>query len=182
MANEEKYRIEAPEEEEEHEEKTGLMRPLPTVEQPMYIGKDGRPQPIVKVLGVSMPEKRKDNLMMLLIPALIGLIDATVCSFVVTARFENSATFLFFIPIIIAVPIGLTASEAGNALISGLLGAVFFLVFFIVFLSSPGIILPELGVGNFLVSAFAFSIAFFILMVLATLLGSVIGIIIREFF
>ncbi|MFW9806199.1 MAG: hypothetical protein ACFFFK_05670 [Candidatus Thorarchaeota archaeon] len=182
MANEEKYRVESPEEEEDHEEKKGLFRPLPTREEPKYTDEDGRPQPIVKVLGVSMREKRKDLLMLFLIPALVGLIDTTLYSYVITATLDESAIFLFFIPVIVAIPIGLTSSEAGHSLIGGFLGAVFFLIFIITFLASPALLVPELGIGNFIVSGFAISIAYFILMTLATLLGSVIGTIIREFF
>ncbi|MFW9835836.1 MAG: hypothetical protein ACFFEK_17670 [Candidatus Thorarchaeota archaeon] len=182
MVDEEKYRVETPEEEEETEEKTGLFRPLPTREEPRFVDKDGRPQPIVKVLGVSMREKRKDLLMLFLIPALVGLIDTTIYSYVITATVESSSTYLFFIPVIVAIPIGLTSSEAGNALIGGFLGALFFLIFLITFLSSPAILVPELGIGNFILSGFAISIAYFILMTLATLLGSVIGTIVREFF
>ena len=70
MANEEKYRVETPEEDEEPEEKKGFLRPLPTREEPRYIKKEGRPEPIIKLLGVSMREKRKDLLLLFLIPAL----------------------------------------------------------------------------------------------------------------
>lgn len=182
MANEEKYRIETPEEEEEPEEKKGLLRPLPTREGPRYIDKDGRPQPVVRLLGVSMPERRKDLLMLVLIPALVGIIDTTIYSFVVTATWENSATYLFFIPIIVAIPIGLTSAEVGNALIGGFLGAVFFLIFFVTFLASPGIVVPEIGIASFIISGIALSMVYFILMTLATLVGTVIGILMREFF
>ncbi|MHA1963408.1 MAG: hypothetical protein ACXACG_06125 [Candidatus Thorarchaeota archaeon] len=182
MANEEKYRVETPEEEEEPEEKTGLLRPLPTREEPQYVDKDGRPQPIVRVFGVPMREKRKDLLMLLLIPALVAIIDTVIYSYVVTATWENSATFLFFIPVIVAIPIGLTSSEAGNALIGGFLGAVYFLLFFILFLASPGLLLPGLSVGDFVISALTLSVGYFILLILAMLLGTAIGIIMREFF
>ena len=181
MANEEKYRIETPEEEEESEQKKGLLRPLPTREKPQYVDKDGRPQPIVKLLGVPMREKRKDLLIMVLIPALVGLIDTMIYSFIITVRIESSATTLFFIPIFVAIPIGLTASEAGSALVGGVLSAVFFLIFLITFLVSPGL-LPEFNIGDFFPSAISLSIVYFILMTTATLLGTIIGTIMREFF
>ena len=182
MADEEKYRIETPEEE-EPEEKKGLLRPLPVKEKkPQYFDKHGRPQPVVRVLGIPMREKRKDLLMLLLIPALVALIDTMIYSFVVTATWENSSTFLFFIPIIVAIPIGLTSSEAGHALVGGFLGAVFFLIFFVTFLALPGILVPALGLASFLISGIALSIAYFFLMTLATLIGAVIGIVMREFF
>ena len=182
LANEEKYRIETPEEEEEVEEKTGLFRPLPVTKQPVYRDKDGRPQPIVRVFGLRMRERRKDLLMLLLIPALVGLIDTMIYSFVVTVTIEKSATYLFMIPVIVAIPIGLTSSEAGHALIGGFLGAVFFLIFFVTFLAMPGIIVPALGLSSFLISGIALAIVYFVMMTMATLVGSVIGLLLREFF
>lgn len=179
MTEEEKYRIETPEEDET--EKKGFFRPLPEREKPKYIEKDGRPQPIVQLLGVSMREKTRDNVIIVLIPMLVALINTTIYSLVITNVLENSATFLFFIPIIVSIPIGLTAAEAGQALIGGFLGAIFFLIFFVIFLSSPGIVVPELGIDQFIFSAITISIIYFILVIVSTLLGSVIGTIIREF-
>ncbi len=182
MANEEKYRIETPDEEEEPEEKKGFFRPLPTKEEPRYIDKNGRPQPIVKLLGVSMTEKRKDLLMLLLIPALVAIIDTSFYSFILISVVESSTTTLFVIPAIVAIPIGLTSPDAGKALVSGFIGAIFFLIFFIAFLASPGLVLPELGIDSLIFSAVAVAIVYFILMTTATILGSVIGALLREFF
>jgi hypothetical protein len=179
MADEEKYRTEAPEE--DAEEKKGFFRPLPEKEEPKYVEKDGRPQPIVQLLGISMRQKTRDNVIMVLIPALVAFINTTIYSLVITNQLENSATFLFFIPIIVAIPIGLTAAEAGQGLMAAFIGAIFFLIFFVTFLSSPGIFVPELGIDQFIIGAIMISIAYFILMVLATLIGAVIGIILREF-
>ncbi len=181
MTNEEKYRVEAPEEDQEPEEKKGLLKPLPKREQILRLDKDGRPQPVVKLLGVSMFEKRKDKLIMILIPALVGLIDTSLFSYIFTAQIESTALTVFLIPMIIAIPIGLTASEAGTALLSGLFGGFFFLLFHIIFLISPGFALPELGIGNFLITALGITTAYFILVIVATILGSIIGIIMREF-
>ncbi len=183
LANEEKYRIETPEEEEEEvEEKKGLFRPLPVKEEPKFFDKDGRPQPVVRVFGIPMREKRKDLLMLILIPALVAIIDTMIYSYVVTVTLPNNATYLFMIPVILAIPIGLTSSEAGQALIGGFLGAVFFLIFFIAFLAMPGIIVPALGLSSFLISGIALAAVYFILMMMATLVGSVIGLLLREFF
>ncbi len=182
MADEEKYRVEAPEKEEEpEEEKKGFLRPLPQREEHVHLDKDGRPQPVVKLLGISMFEKKRDQLMMILIPALVGFINTAIYSYVFTAQIESAALTLFFIPMLFAIPIGLTASEAGSALVSGFFGGLFFMLFFIIFLITPGIVVPELGIGNFLISAFALSAAYFILVIVATILGSVIGVILREF-
>ena len=182
MANEDKVRTETPEEEEVPEEKKGLLRPLPSVEKPRYIEKDGRPQPIVKLLGVSMREKRRDLLMLLLIPALVGVIDTMIYSNVVTNIWENSSTLLFFVPIIVAIPIGLTSSNVGSALIGAFFSVILFLIFFITFLAPPALLVPALGHGTFLISGIALSLGYFILMTTATLLGAVIGTLIREFF
>ena len=120
--------------------------------------------------------------MLILIPALVGLIDTMIYSFVVTVTLPNNATYLFMIPIILAIPIGLTSSEAGQALIGAFLGAVFFLIFFVLFLAMPGIIVPALGLSSFLISGIALAAVYFILMMMATLVGSVIGLLLREFF
>ena len=182
MANEEKYRTETPEEDEAPIEKKGLLRPLPSKEEPKYVYKDGRPQPIVRLLGISMSEKRRDRVILLLIPIMVGIIDTLIYSNVVTSNWPNSATFLFFIPIIVSIPIGLTASDVGTGLIGGFLGAMFFLIFFITFLATPALLVPALGLGTFLISGIALSLGYFILMTTATLLGAVIGTLIREFF
>jgi len=182
MADEEKYRIETPEEEDKPVEKTGFLRPLPTREEIVYKDKDGRPQPMVRLLGLTIPEKRRDLLILILIPALVGLIDATIYSYVITHILESSATFLFFVPIIIGIPIGLTASQAGSAMVGGFLGSLFCMIFLITFLISPGLLLPEIGVGSFILGAFTLSTGYFILIIVSTLIGAVIGTIIKEFF
>jgi hypothetical protein len=181
MEDEEKLRIETPEEGEGEDQRKGLFRPLPTREEPKYVKAGDRPQPIVRVLGVSMSEKRKDLLMLILIPALVALIDTTIYSFVITYQVQNSPTFLFFLPAVAAIPIGLTSSEAGNSLIGAFVADMFFLVFLVTFLSYPGLLVPTLGIGSIIVSSIALSIGYFILVILATFLGSIIGMIMHEF-
>ena len=185
MADEEKYRTETPEEEEAPEEKKGLLRPLPTEEveeKPKYFDKDGRPQPIVRLLGVSMPEKRRDRLMLLLIPLMVGVIDTLIYSNVVIANLPSSSIYLFFIPVIVSIPIGLTSADVGKALIGGFLGTVFFLILFISFLATPALIAPTLGLDTFLISGFMLSLGYLILNTTATLLGAIFGALMREFF
>ena len=184
MADEEKIRVEAPEEEEEEEEdqKKGLFRPLPTREKRKYTKNGHRPQPIVKLLGISMPEKTRDRLMLILIPALVALVDTSIFSFVITAQVQSSTIYLFLMPAIIAIPIGLTSSEASNSLVGAFIADLFFLLFIVTFLSYPSFIAPTLGVGSTIVTSIAVSIGYFLLMIIATFLGSIIGIIVREFF
>ncbi|MCK5389616.1 MAG: hypothetical protein KAJ36_03960, partial [Candidatus Thorarchaeota archaeon] len=86
-----------------------------------------------------------------------------------------------FVPVIVAIPIGLVVADTGHALIGGLLSSVFFFVFFVIFLTSPAFITPELGLGNFLISGITLSVGYFIFIIVAGLLGSIIGTIIREF-
>ena len=181
MADEEKIRVETIEDEEDTEHKKGLFRPLPTREEQKYVTVGDRPQPIVRVLGVSMREKRKDLLMLILIPALVALIDTTIYSFVITVQVQNSATFLFLLPAIAAIPIGLTSSEASNALVGAFIADLFFLLFLVSFLAIPGLFIPTIGIGGIIVSSIAISIGYFILVILATFLGSIIGIIMHEF-
>jgi len=179
MTDEEKFRLEEPEDN-ASERKKGFFRPLPKTEQKTRV-KDGKPQPVVKFLGISMYEKNRDRLVMILMPMLTAIINVTIYSYVTLSIWESSATFLFFIPVIAAIPIGLVIAETGPALIGGFLSSFFFFIFFITFLTFPAIMTPGLGVADFLISGIALSVAYFIMIIVAGLLGSVIGTIIREF-
>ncbi|MGQ4911043.1 MAG: hypothetical protein ACP6KW_02650 [Candidatus Thorarchaeota archaeon] len=179
MASEDKIRTEEPEEREEPEKK-GLFRPLPETEKRFSKGQ-GRPQPVVRLLGKEMYEKTRDNILLILMPLLVALINTAIYSAVTVRVLESSSTYLFFIPAVIALPIGLTAADTGKALIGGFLASIFFIVFYILFLSSPALVTPELGLISFLLSAVALSMVYFVMMILATLLGSVVGTILKEF-
>jgi len=181
MTDEEKYRLEDPEKEEEvEEEKKGLFRPLPKSEVKTRL-KDGKPQPIVKFLGISMYEKNRDILVLLLMPMLTGLINSSIYSYVTLSLLPSSAEYLFYLPVLAAIPIGLVVAETGQALIGGFLSALFFFIFFILFLITPVFFAPEIEISNFLVSGIALSVGYFIFVIVAGLLGSVIGTVIREF-
>ena len=180
MADEEKYRVE-PQGVEEKEEKKGLFRPLPQPEQEFKKTDGKRPQPVVKLLGISMYERHRDILLIILMPMLTGLIDTGIYSFVIISAVETNATYMFLFPALAAIPIGLVVSETGPALVSGFLSAIFFMVFFVAFLTSPGILLPELGITDFIITGIAFTVASFIFVVVASILGVVIGVIVREF-
>ena len=180
MSDEEKFRIEEPEEKDPEQEKKGFYRPLTKVEKKTKI-KDGKAQPVVKFLGISMFEKNRDILVLILMPLLTAIINTSIYSFVTLSLWENSSTYLFFVPVIVAIPIGLVIAETGPALIGGLLSSIFFFVFFVLFLTSPAFITPELGFSNFLISGITLSVGYFIFIIVAGLLGSIIGTIIREF-
>ena len=181
MADEEKYRLEDPDKEQEPiEEKKGLFRPLPKTEKEMRV-KDGKPQPVVRFLGISMYERNRDILVIILMPILTAIINVNLISLVTLSIVESSATFLFFLPVVAAIPIGLVVAETGPALVSGFLSSIFFLAFFLIFLSTPALYVPELGIETFLISGISLSIAYYIFVVVAGLLGAVIGTILREF-
>lgn len=181
MTNEEKYRLEDPDKEEDKlVEKKGLFRPLPQSVQNVR-AKNGKAQPIVKFLGISMHEKNRDIIVLILMPMLTAIINVSILSFVTLSLVERTAVFLFLLPTIAAIPIGLVIAETGPALIGGFLSSIFFLIFFVFFLTSPVFYVPDLGLANFIISGIALSVAYFLLIVVAGLLGSVIGTIIREF-
>ncbi len=181
MTEEEKFRIEEPDEQDSEGEKKGFFRPLPKTEKKTKM-KDGKAQPVVKFLGISMFEKNRDLLVLILMPLLSAIINTSIYSFVTLSLWENSSTYLFIVPVIVAIPIGLVIAETGKALIGGLLSSIFFFVFFVIFLTSPAFMTPELGIGNFLISGITLSVGYFIFIIVAGLLGSIIGTIIREFF
>ncbi|MGY5860081.1 MAG: hypothetical protein RTU63_11980 [Candidatus Thorarchaeota archaeon] len=181
MTNEEKFRLEDPEEEVEPvEEKKGLFRPLPQSEQKTRM-KDGKSQPITRFLGITMLEKHRDIIAIILMPMLTAIINSSIFSFVTLSLVEGTATYLFFLPVVAAIPIGLVIAETGPALVGGFLSSIFFLIFFVLFLITPAFYAPELGIANFLISGIALSVAYYLFIVVAGLLGSVVGTIMREF-
>ena len=180
MADEEKFRLEDPEKTEPDEEKKGLFKPLPTIEKETKM-KEGRPQPVVKFFGISMYENKREILVLLLMPLLAAIIDVSLYSFVTVNYWESSSTYLFFIPVIVAMPIGLVVAETGKSLIGGFLCSLYFVILFVTFLTTPAILTPGLGFGAFIISGITLSVGYFILIMVASLLGSMIGTILREF-
>ena len=177
MDEESKYRIESDDDDET--EKKGFFRPLPSVEEKVTIkGKSG---PVTTFLGITMLEKYRDLIVFLLIPALVALIDANIYSMVMLHTLEESMIYLFVIPAIAAIPIGLTAGQTGHALLSGIVTAFFFAVFFMLYLISPGIAAPEIGIGTFFISGGVVTAVYFLFVIMASLLGSLVGALVREF-
>ena len=178
MEEESKFRVEAPEEEEK--EKTGLFRPLPEIEQPTT-SKKGKVEPIVKLLGVSMTEKRRDRIVMILMPLLVGIIDAYVYSEIVVLRFDSTGFSTFVIPLLLAIPVGLVIERTSQSLIAALLITVFFLVFFMLFLVSPALLWQGFDFGQWFLSGLVVAAVYVLLVILASLLGALIGALMREF-
>ncbi|MBD3404518.1 MAG: hypothetical protein GF411_00105 [Candidatus Lokiarchaeota archaeon] len=177
MSDESKYRVEA--EDDEVEEKKGFFRPLPE-DRPVQSG--DKKQPIVKLLGISMYEKTRDRIIILLVPFLVALINANVFSLVIIQALPESSLFLFVIPMLSAIPIGLTVHHTKNALLASLIASAFFVMLFVLFLISPALMSPRLNVGEFFVSGMIISAIYDLFVIFANLLGSLIGAILREFF
>ncbi|MHA1926148.1 MAG: hypothetical protein ACW974_09560, partial [Candidatus Thorarchaeota archaeon] len=167
MEEESKFRVEAPEQDEK--ERTGLFKPLPDTTKPTTSRK-GKVEPIVKLLGVSMTERRRDRLVMILMPILAGLIDAYVYSEIVVFRVDSTAFTTLVIPFLVAIPVGLVVERTSQSLIAALLATFFFLVFFMFFLVSPALVWPGFDLGEWFLNGLVVSGVYFLLVVLATLL------------
>jgi hypothetical protein len=179
MEDESKFRVEAPEKEEK--EKTGFFRPLPETTQPTTIRK-GKVEPIVKLLGIRMTEGRRDLLVMILMPLLAGLIDASIYSNIMVLRVEPTGLYTFVLPMIAAIPVGLVVGRTSQSLIAALLTTVFFMAFLVLFLVSPALVWPAFDLGQFFLSGMVIAAVYLLLVVLASLMGALIGAVIREFF
>lgn len=176
MSDEAKYRTEPATEDES--EKVGLLRPLPA----SPLGTPARKaHPIVKFLGISMRETRRDLLVLILVPLLAAIIDASVYAAIVIGALTEDPLYMFGIPALTAVPVGLTASQMSRALLGALLTALLFSIIFLMFLVSPAFVSPAEELASFFVGGVSLAAIYFILGVFASLFGSFIGIIIREF-
>jgi hypothetical protein len=179
MEDEEKYRVESTEE--ETTEKKGLMKPLP--QPPSVRKKTKQPTPIVTFFGISMSEKRKNQFLVLFIPLMAAVIDTNIMAYIFVNILDVDVILFFVISLIIAIPVGLTQSNAGHAVIGALLNSIFFMIFFIIFLISPSIIAPSMvSMGEFLIAGVITAIGYFVLNLPAAILGSFFGQIVKELF
>jgi hypothetical protein len=179
MDDEEKYRVESTDD--KTPEKKGLLKPLP--EQPPVTIKTKRATPIVKFFGISMSEKRRNQILVLFIPLMVAIIDVNIMASIFVNVLEIPTTLFFVISLIIAIPIGLTQTGAGHAVIGGLLNSIFFFILFVIFLISPSLVAPDLiSIGDFLTPAVISGLGYFILNLPAAIIGSFAGQIVRELF
>ncbi len=176
MSDEDKYRTEPSGEDES--EKVGLLRPLPSTSPTRLSGKA---HPVVRFLGVTMSESRRDLLVLFLIPFLVAIIDTSVYAAVVVGVFVTNPLYMFGVPALAAISIGLTASQMSRALIGAILTAMFFAVIFVLFLTSPALVSPGEDLAGFLVAALSVMTVYFVLVIFSSFIGCFIGIIIREF-
>lgn len=179
MDEETKYRVESADDDVE-KEKTGFLRPLPEPkQQPLRKGKKGA---ITTLLGFKMYERNRDILVLLLVPLMVGLIDANIFGLIIIDVLPDSVMYIFVLPLIAALPIGLLAGKTSHGLIGGILAGIFFVVWFMLFLISPAFIDPELLLGEFAVSGLVVSSIYFLFVVFGSLMGGLIGAVAREFF
>ena len=104
MDEETKYRVEDPDQVED--EQPGIMKPLPPAPEARR-GKGKRSVPMVKFLRVTMKETSRDNLPFIMVPLLVGLMDANIYSWIVISVLEESSTYMFILPLFAAIPVGL---------------------------------------------------------------------------
>ena len=178
MDEESKYRTEEPTETEE-EEKKGFLRPLPQAPRP--VDSSGPGGPVTTLLGITMLERTRDRIVLIFIPMLVALIDANIFGLVVIDALEESTIYMFVLPMLAAILIGLSTGHTAHSLFGGIFAAVFFVIFFMLFLISPGFAAPDVGPGEFFASGLVVSFIYFLFVIVASLLGSIIGTLIREF-
>ncbi|MHA2424602.1 MAG: hypothetical protein ACXAEF_07425 [Candidatus Thorarchaeota archaeon] len=179
MNEETKYRVETPEEDEQ-EEKKGFFRPLPeSTEKKKLRGEKG---PITKLLGITMYERNRDILILLLVPMFGGIIDANIFGLIVIDLLPAEATFMFVLPFLAAIPVGLMAGKTSHALFGGIVKAIFFVVFLLLYLISPAFIAFDVPIGEFFISGMLVAVVYFLFVVFASLLGALIGGLAKEFF
>ncbi|MCK5152067.1 MAG: hypothetical protein KAQ65_09510 [Candidatus Thorarchaeota archaeon] len=179
MNEETKYRVETPEEDEQQEKK-GFFRPLPESTKKVRI--KGAKGPITKFLGIKMYEKNRDILVLLALPIFGGLIDANLFGLIIIDFLPAEATYMFLIPILAAIPVGLLAGKTSHALFGGILTGLFFVVFLMFYLVTPAFVAPDIPIGEFFVSGMVVAMIYFLFVVFASLLGSLTGGLLREFF
>ncbi|MDF1541340.1 MAG: hypothetical protein P1Q69_20750 [Candidatus Thorarchaeota archaeon] len=179
MNEETKYRVESADDEED-KEKTGFLRPLP--EPTQKLRKKGKGGAITTLLGFEMYERNRDILVLLIIPLMSGLIDANIFGLIIIDSLPDSVIYIFVIPLIAAIPIGLIAGKTSHGIFGGILAGFFFVFWLMLFLITPALIDPTNLLGEFAVSGLVVSMIYFLFVVFASLLGSLIGSIAREFF
>ncbi|MHA1771030.1 MAG: hypothetical protein ACTSYL_05545 [Candidatus Thorarchaeota archaeon] len=177
MSDESRYRTESPLEDEDEERAKAFTRPLPREEK--VIRRQG--VPMVRFLIWTMPEDRRDRIIMLLMPLLTAVTDTAIFAAIVIDALPDTAVYMFYIPIVLAIPIGMTVPQLKHTLISSILASIFFIILLILFLAVPGMLVPEVGIGEFVVTGAFVAAVYFFFVLFASMLGSFVGILLREF-
>jgi len=181
MDEEKKYRVEETGESDRDESIKGFLAPLPESKTTRR-DRGKRTVPMTKLFGVEMKETTRDWIILVLMPMIAGLIDASIYSLVVVDALLDDTLYLFIIPMIAAIPIGLTIAYASRALLGGILTVLFFAIFMLIFLASPGFFAADLSPFDYMFASGVFLAIYSLFIIFASLLGTLVGIIIREFF
>ena len=179
MDEETKYRVEDPSQDED--DRPGIMKPLPQAPESRRDRKK-RPVPIVTLLGMTMKETSRDNLLFIIVPLLVGLIDANIFSWIIVSILEESSIYMFLLPLFAAIPVGLIMPNTERAIGGALLVSVFFAIFIVAFLMAPGLYSQSGDIGYYFMSALVVTSVYIIFVSLSSLLGSIAGMLLREFF
>ena len=177
MDEETKYRVE-PADKDEETEKKGLFRPLPKYESPVST----RGTPLVRFMGRTMREETRDRLLLLLIPLCTAIIDATIYTLILIKTFTTTGLYMYGLPVLAAVPIGLVSPDLKNGLLGAIVASVFFVIIYMGVLITPLIIAPTLDLGGIFMVGLAVTLAYFLIVVLMSFLGALVGGVLREFF
>jgi hypothetical protein len=181
--DEQSYRVETPEEGKQGEEKKkGLFKPLPSTQQTVSI--DGKEEPIVTFFGIEIRERRRDLLFLILTPTLASLIDAAIIVNSYTAiGLQVEAGVLLLVCFIIALPVGLTQSSSGRALLSGLVNTVIYMIIYAIFIASPSFFVPDYApLNESILIGIAVTLPQIVVIMPACIMGVFFGHIIREVF
>ncbi len=182
MDEESKYRVEKEDEELGGEqERKGFLRPLPEPEATPKTERRGKGA-VTKLLGITMYEKTRDALIILVMPLFVGLIDANLYALVIIDVLPDSTLYLFVIPAVAAIPVGLTAGKTSHGLFGGIICAIYFVIFLELFFITPAIMAPDAPFGEFFFAGLWLSFVYIFFVIFASLLGALIGAISREFF
>jgi len=182
LDEETKYRVEEElEKQDEQQERKGFLRPLPEpIEKP--VTERRKKGAVTKLLGITMYEKNRDILVLLLMPLFVGLVDANVFALVIIDVLPNSTLFLFAIPAIAAIPVGLTAGRTSHGLFGGIVCVFYFMIFLELFFITPAIMAPDAPFAEFFLAGLWLNFVYIFFVVFASLLGGLIGAVAREFF
>lgn len=179
MDEEAKYRVEDPSQHED--DLPGIMKPLPQTPETRR-DRRKRPVPIVKFLGMTMKETSRDNLLFIMVPLLVGLIDANIFSWIIVSILEESSVYMFLLPLFAAIPVGLMMPNTGRAIGGAILVSVFFAIFIVAFLIAPVVFSQSGNIGYYFMNALIVTSVYIIFVSLSSLLGSIAGMLLREFF
>ena len=89
---------------------------------------------------------------------------------------------MFLLPLFAAIPVGLIMPNTGRAIGGAILVSVFFALFIVAFLIAPVVFSQSANIGYYFMNALIVTSVYIIFVSLSSLLGSIAGVLLREFF